>query len=349
MFDLELCRYFVFFTLVRNQTDCSKMTQEMMKKDEKDNPWDVNSLDVFCNYNCPECDFKDSNRLVFRDHAVYEHAQAKLIWSQHEVFTKASVSYSNKGWTMDWESESDVGEDSDNNITSWESEFVPDGLPDSPCQDSEKKTLQVLEVSTDPDLSKIKIPGAKKVRVMKVTKQSNGQLLCKICSGIFEDVNGVVKHMPHCKQVKPNATFKPRKDPEKEFNLNYTPINPHCSACDLTFANQKGIDDHYKDPKCVKIQQLKQNMKKSDNIPTETEGWSVRAQNVKRFGHDKYKPMICKNCKEEFPTRDLLDKHFGYSDMCDKLLHAPPRIKKERRFCCDSCGESFVTEHRFRR
>ena len=33
-----------------------------------------------------------------------------------------------KGWTMDWESESDVGEDSENNITSWESKFVPDPL-----------------------------------------------------------------------------------------------------------------------------------------------------------------------------------------------------------------------------
>jgi hypothetical protein len=31
---------------------------------------------------------------------------------------------------MDWESESDVGEDSENNITSWESKFVPD----PPCQ-----------------------------------------------------------------------------------------------------------------------------------------------------------------------------------------------------------------------
>ena len=27
---------------------------------------------------------------------------------------------------MDWESESDVGEDSENNITNWESKFVPD-------------------------------------------------------------------------------------------------------------------------------------------------------------------------------------------------------------------------------
>ena len=132
-FESLIWNYFVFGTLVRYQTDFSKMTQnckEMMKKDDKDNPWDVKSLDVFYNYNCPECDFKDSDRLVFRDHAIYEHAQAKLIWSQHEVFTKASVSYSNKGWTMNWESESDVGEDSENNITSWESKFVPD----PPCQ-----------------------------------------------------------------------------------------------------------------------------------------------------------------------------------------------------------------------
>jgi hypothetical protein len=66
--------------------------------------------------------------------------------------------------------------------------------------DSEKTTVKGLELSSDPDLSKIKVPEAKKVRVMKVTKQSNGQLLCKICSGIFEDANGVVKHMPYCKQ-----------------------------------------------------------------------------------------------------------------------------------------------------
>jgi hypothetical protein len=74
---------------------------------------------------------------------------------------------------------------------------------------------------------------------------------------------------------KPNANFKARKTPEKEFNINNTPIKTHCDACDLTFATQKGIDDHYKNPKCLKVQQLKQNMKKTDNIPTETEGSSM--------------------------------------------------------------------------
>ena len=80
-----------------------------------------------------------------------------------------------------------------------------------------------MEVSSDPDLSKIKIPGAKKVRVMKVTKQSNGQLLCKICSGIFEDVNGVVKHMPYCKQVLVKEWVG--NNTKKYLDLHMLPIN----------------------------------------------------------------------------------------------------------------------------
>ena len=84
MFILGSASYFQSKNLghiVRNQKDCSKMTQnckEIMKKDVKDNPWDVNSLDVFCNYNCPECGFKDPDRLVFRDHAIYEHSLGGL-------------------------------------------------------------------------------------------------------------------------------------------------------------------------------------------------------------------------------------------------------------------------------
>ena len=79
-----------------------------------------------------------------------------------------------------------------------------------------------MEVSSDPDLSRIKVPGAKKVRVMKVTKQSNGQLLCKICSGIFEDVNGVVKHMPYCKQELVKNELETIK---KYLELHILPIN----------------------------------------------------------------------------------------------------------------------------
>ena len=62
-----------------------------------------------------------------------------------------------------------------------------------------KRKIISSETAVDANLE-IRPNVLKKVRVMKVTKQSNGQLLCKICSGIFEDVNGAVKHMPYCEQ-----------------------------------------------------------------------------------------------------------------------------------------------------
>ena len=35
----------------------------------------------------------------------------------------------------------------------------------------------------------------------------------------------------------------------------------------MTFSTQKGIDDHYRNPKCLKVQQLIQDMEKSDKMP----------------------------------------------------------------------------------
>ena len=62
-----------------------------------------------------------------------------------------------------------------------------------------KRKIISSETAVDANLE-IRPNVLKKVKVMKVTKQSNGQLLCEICSGIFEDVNGAVKHMPYCEQ-----------------------------------------------------------------------------------------------------------------------------------------------------
>ena len=121
--------------------------------------------------------------------------------------------------------------------------------------------------------------------------------------GIYKKRPTAHNSLYYYRYSKPNASLKfvSRKKPDKEYNLSNTPIKTHCNACDLTFATQKGIDDHYRNPKCLKVQQLKQDMEKSDNMPSET-------------GSTGY-------------MDDPLDKHFEYSDMCDKLLHAPSRTK----------------------
>ena len=67
---------------------------------------------------------------------------------------------------------------------------------------------------------------------------------------------------------KPHTNLKQTKTiTDKECNRSNIPIKTHCNACNLTFSTQKGIDDHYRNPKCLKVQQLIQDMEKSDKMP----------------------------------------------------------------------------------
>ena len=66
---------------------------------------------------------------------------------------------------------------------------------------------------------------------------------------------------------KTNLKFESGKNYDKDYNGSKIPIKTHCNACNLTFSTQKGIDDHYRNPKCLKVQQLIQDMEKSDKMP----------------------------------------------------------------------------------
>ena len=39
------------------------------------------------------------------------------------------------------------------------------------------------------------------VKVMKVTKQPDGTLLCLLCKESFDDISDVIKHMPNCTNI----------------------------------------------------------------------------------------------------------------------------------------------------
>ena len=51
----------------------SRDFNEMLVENQKFNPWDVKSLDIFCVYHCPECDYQQADQKMFRDHAIYIH------------------------------------------------------------------------------------------------------------------------------------------------------------------------------------------------------------------------------------------------------------------------------------
>ena len=43
----------------------------------KANPWEVDTLDVYLHYCCPECDHKSKTKLLFVNHAFSCHPDAK--------------------------------------------------------------------------------------------------------------------------------------------------------------------------------------------------------------------------------------------------------------------------------
>ena len=45
--------------------------------EEKENPWAVEDVSVFLNYNCPECDFKIQDLSVFSVHALENHINSR--------------------------------------------------------------------------------------------------------------------------------------------------------------------------------------------------------------------------------------------------------------------------------
>ena len=48
-------------------------------EDISENPWDVDNLDIFCTYNCPECPYRHENKSEFQNHAISSHEKVRII------------------------------------------------------------------------------------------------------------------------------------------------------------------------------------------------------------------------------------------------------------------------------
>ena len=68
-----------------------------------------------------------------------------------------------------------------------------------------KTEVHNMNVPLDHEIPEIKVEVPKKmqnVKVMKVTKQPDGTLLCLLCKESFDDISDVIKHMPNCTNIK---------------------------------------------------------------------------------------------------------------------------------------------------
>ena len=53
--------------------------QTNMNEDEKFNPWDVNELEEFLFFCCPECDDRSPTKASFINHALIQHPRVRKL------------------------------------------------------------------------------------------------------------------------------------------------------------------------------------------------------------------------------------------------------------------------------
>ena len=62
------------------------------------------------------------------------------------------------------------------------------------------------------------------VKVMKVTKQPDGTLLCLLCKESYNDISDVIKHMPNCTNIQSAEDREYTYDVLKNLPSNKTPL-----------------------------------------------------------------------------------------------------------------------------
>ena len=58
----------------------------MESEEMEDNPWNVENLEEFLYFCCPECDLKDQSKTEFLQHALEQHPKAKDCVQQFNEF-----------------------------------------------------------------------------------------------------------------------------------------------------------------------------------------------------------------------------------------------------------------------
>ena len=136
-----------------------------------DNPWNVEDLDDFLYYCCPECDLKDQSKIQFLQHALEEHTKASLCVEQFKEFVIK-------------EEPSEINEDSDfsqEKFVMIKSEPIDDPLSeeiDKQTYDADQKQHEIIQ--------NVKI-GTKIIRLLREIISNKNFMINFISSKIYPD------------------------------------------------------------------------------------------------------------------------------------------------------------------
>ena len=72
-----------------------------MNRNMEPNPWQVNDIEEFSHFNCPECPFKSQVRATFENHALEKHPLSIILFDK----MNEGITYTNKSVSSDFKPE----------------------------------------------------------------------------------------------------------------------------------------------------------------------------------------------------------------------------------------------------
>ena len=307
-------------------------------------PWDVNSLDDFRLYCCPECDWKHVHKEPFVNHAVTEHPHAKdkvilltKVKLENDEELKPELPVEVK---LEVKTTNECLDDDPNDHHS--SNLVEDSYSD--LEDyyfNDVSMLEVKAIKDDQDqpvkLKKPKIPGAPKAKKPKKPKLDQNlkapakMTNCDICAALFKNKNSMLSHKVQDHGIE--DAFKCDqcdKGFKNDTNLHYHKRTVHeessvtCDICGKLFNNKAGLSLHLRRFHHVYTIPQDKYIKKCDMCDTEFKNSQDFNSHMSQV-HNRDKDFKCKDCDTLWVSHCSLEFHYV---TCHNMI----------MYCCDICG-----------
>ena len=80
--------------------------------------------------------------------------------------------------------------------------------------------------------------------VMKITKQTNGSITCRLCVKTFKNIHEVTRHAPHCRGLNLINQVDFDKPEEKKDRKSMLQEAMSCLECNLLCDTKRVLDQH---------------------------------------------------------------------------------------------------------
>ena len=347
------------------------------------NPWKVESLDDFTFICCPECTFKSKTESSFQDHALDNHPQCLVFFSDSE----GSHELQNENTDIKEEPSNGISEDisDDKDVKDLKNTleldikeeedhtfFEYNGFDDDfePKEEDDDENDEDFQVPLYLSEKKVKRSPRKIVKKEKDTAISK-KFPCEYCGQEFDKASKKRAHWKTehvdsdgnllCKDCP--LTFKDQNLLRRHIYFKHTSL--HCEECDKSFT--KNV---YK--KHMETVHADKNDRKYQCDQCSYTSYAMKyIYDHKSTVHYNEKDPVCKICDKKFASKALLKNHnCGSSDnspkkeeivtcpKCDQDFRAktfvmhyrrvhggyPPGYENRRKYMCDQCSAEFLTD-----